>query len=84
MKEVSRNVDFLFYYLYIKDKLGFEDMTEIITRLGLFQRNDSDKEIEESEDTVDKTYDKLVSMQVQTSPIELLKVYLVYQSYQHT
>jgi len=47
---------------YIKDELGFEDMTEIITRLGLFQRNDSDKEIEESEDTVDKTYDKLVEL----------------------
>lgn len=47
---------------YVCEGYNPEDLVEITQRWGMFQKNDSDVELDVSESGVDKTYDKLISL----------------------
>jgi phage/plasmid-associated DNA primase len=47
---------------YVCERWDPEELTEIHQRWGMFQKSDSDIELMKSENTVDNTYDKLLSL----------------------
>lgn len=47
---------------YVCEKWDPEELTELYQRWGMFQKNDSDIELPQTENVVDNTYDKLIKL----------------------
>jgi hypothetical protein len=47
---------------YVCEVWNPEEMTELVQRWGMFQKSDSDVELDVSENSLDKTYDSLIKL----------------------